>query len=137
MVMRSLLPPSSRCSAQRLRHRSRVVNAVLLNKIYSIGIFRDPSPLCSSFPARFPCSSSSHLSTASTSSPSLFLARLRSAIREMVVRGAPAIAIAAALSLAVEVCSLDFDGTAADSASFLAEKLEYLVSRLSTARIKG
>lgn len=54
---------------------------------------------------------------------------LRNAIREMVVRGAPAIAIAAALSLAVEVTNLEFSGTAEDAASFLVNKLEYLVSR--------
>lgn len=47
----------------------------------------------------------------------------------MVVRGAPAIAIAAAISLAVEVCDLDFSGTSLDSAHFLCEKLDYLVSR--------
>lgn len=48
----------------------------------------------------------------------------------MVVRGAPAIAIAAALSLAVEVFNLeDFDGTANDAVSYLTMKLEYIVSR--------
>lgn len=48
----------------------------------------------------------------------------------MVVRGAPAIAIAAALSLAVETSNLEtFNGTAQDAASFLSQKLEYLVSR--------
>lgn len=48
----------------------------------------------------------------------------------MVVRGAPAIAIAAALSLAVEVFNLEnFNGTSDDAASFLNKKLEYLVSR--------
>jgi methylthioribose-1-phosphate isomerase len=47
----------------------------------------------------------------------------------MVVRGAPAIAIAAALSLAVEVFDQDFTGTPADAASFISKKLEYLVSR--------
>ncbi|WCJ30658.1 Methylthioribose-1-phosphate isomerase [Euphorbia peplus] len=57
-----------------------------------------------------------------------------SAIQEMVVRGAPAIAIAAALSLAVEVFNLkDFDGTSDDAASFLFKKLEYLVSSRPTA----
>lgn len=55
---------------------------------------------------------------------------IRVAIRDMVVRGAPAIAIAAALSLAVEVSNLkDFSGTSDDPASFLGKKLEYLVSR--------
>lgn len=48
----------------------------------------------------------------------------------MVVRGAPAIAIAAVLSLAVEVFNLDdFNGTSDDAASYLFKKLEYLVSR--------
>uniref|UniRef100_A0A0E0R5V9 Methylthioribose-1-phosphate isomerase n=1 Tax=Oryza rufipogon TaxID=4529 RepID=A0A0E0R5V9_ORYRU len=49
------------------------------------------------------------------------------AIRDMVVRGAPAIAIAAALALAVEVSGLeDFTGTPAEAAAFVSEKLEYL-----------
>nr|POE60891.1 methylthioribose-1-phosphate isomerase [Quercus suber] len=57
-----------------------------------------------------------------------------SAIRDMVVRGAPAIAIAAALSLAVEVSNLPaFDGTPDNAASFLIKKLEYLVSSRPTA----
>lgn len=56
------------------------------------------------------------------------------AIKEMVVRGAPAIAIAAALSLAVESSNLKaFQGTPEDAASFLAQKLEYLVSSRPTA----
>ncbi|XP_008786516.1 methylthioribose-1-phosphate isomerase [Phoenix dactylifera] len=55
------------------------------------------------------------------------------AVRDMVVRGAPAIAIAAALSLAVEVFNLDFTGTSGDAASFLVKKLEYLVSSRPTA----
>ncbi|KAL1808925.1 hypothetical protein ACET3Z_025915 [Daucus carota] len=56
------------------------------------------------------------------------------AIRDMVVRGAPAIAIAAALSLAVEVSNLKaFNGSAADAASFLSNKLDYLVSSRPTA----
>ncbi|XP_059667325.1 methylthioribose-1-phosphate isomerase-like [Cornus florida] len=56
------------------------------------------------------------------------------AIRDMVVRGAPAIAIAAALSLAVEVCNMEaFNGTSGDAASFLSIKLEYLVSSRPTA----
>jgi len=55
----------------------------------------------------------------------------RSAIQEMVVRGAPAIAIAAALSLAVEVFNFHgFDGSASDAVAFLENKLDYLVSRL-------
>lgn len=46
------------------------------------------------------------------------------------MRGAPAIAISAALSLAVEVSNLgEFSGTPNDAASFLSNKLEYLVSR--------
>lgn len=56
------------------------------------------------------------------------------AIKDMVVRGAPAIAIAAALSLAVEVSNLEaFSGTANDAASFLSSKLDYLVSSRPTA----
>ncbi|KAL2553769.1 Methylthioribose-1-phosphate isomerase [Forsythia ovata] len=56
------------------------------------------------------------------------------AIRDMVVRGAPAIAIAAALSLAVEASNLEtFNGTSDDAASFLSNKLEYLVSSRPTA----
>uniref|UniRef100_A0A0E0R5V7 Methylthioribose-1-phosphate isomerase n=1 Tax=Oryza rufipogon TaxID=4529 RepID=A0A0E0R5V7_ORYRU len=56
------------------------------------------------------------------------------AIRDMVVRGAPAIAIAAALALAVEVSGLeDFTGTPAEAAAFVSEKLEYLVSSRPTA----
>jgi len=48
----------------------------------------------------------------------------------MVVRGAPAIAIAAALSLAVEISKLEgFSGTPNDAASLVKKKLEYLVSR--------
>uniref|UniRef100_A0A7C8ZRD7 Methylthioribose-1-phosphate isomerase n=1 Tax=Opuntia streptacantha TaxID=393608 RepID=A0A7C8ZRD7_OPUST len=56
------------------------------------------------------------------------------AIRVMVVRGAPAIAIAAALALAVEAFNLEaFNGTPSDAASFLVQKLEYLVSSRPTA----
>lgn len=55
---------------------------------------------------------------------------IRSAIQEMVVRGAPAIAIAAALSLAVEVFNFNaFDGSSADAVASLHKKLDYLVSR--------
>ncbi|KAL5204574.1 hypothetical protein ABZP36_009445 [Zizania latifolia] len=57
----------------------------------------------------------------------------RNAIRDMVVRGAPAIAIAAALALAVEVSGLDFTGTPAEAAAFVSKKLEYLVSSRPTA----
>ncbi|RWR76211.1 methylthioribose-1-phosphate isomerase [Cinnamomum micranthum f. kanehirae] len=50
------------------------------------------------------------------------------------VRGAPAIAISAALSLAVEVFNLEsFDGTSSQAASFLVKKMEYLVSSRPTA----
>ncbi|CAA0358808.1 Methylthioribose-1-phosphate isomerase [Arabidopsis thaliana] len=57
-----------------------------------------------------------------------------SAIQEMVVRGAPAIAIAAALSLAVEVFNFHgFDGSASDAVAFLENKLDYLVSSRPTA----
>ncbi|XP_058078807.1 methylthioribose-1-phosphate isomerase [Magnolia sinica] len=56
------------------------------------------------------------------------------AIRDMVVRGAPAIAISAALALAVEVYNIgSFNGTSGDAASFLVKKLEYLVSSRPTA----
>ncbi|KAI4335194.1 hypothetical protein L6164_013864 [Bauhinia variegata] len=56
------------------------------------------------------------------------------AIRDMVVRGAPAIAIAGVLSLAVEVFNSGaFNGSVADAASFLQNKLEYLVSSRPTA----
>lgn len=57
-----------------------------------------------------------------------------SAIRDMVVRGAPAIAVSGALSLAVELFKLGtFDGTSGDVASFIAKKLDYLVSSRPTA----
>ncbi|MCE0480695.1 Isopentenyl-diphosphate delta-isomerase 2 [Datura stramonium] len=56
------------------------------------------------------------------------------AIKEMVVRGAPAIAIAAALSLAVEVSNLaSFDGTSDDASIFLSKKMDFLVSSRPTA----
>ncbi|KAE9448863.1 hypothetical protein C3L33_19238, partial [Rhododendron williamsianum] len=52
----------------------------------------------------------------------------------MVVRGAPAIAVAGALSLAVEVSNMEtFNGTSEDAASYLANALEYLVSSRPTA----
>lgn len=48
----------------------------------------------------------------------------------MVVRGAPAIAIAAALTLAVEVENLrPFSGTGEEAVTFLQKRLDYLVSR--------
>lgn len=51
------------------------------------------------------------------------------------MRGAPAIAITAALSLAVEVSNLGaFSGTPDDAASFLTNKLDYLVSRWFTKK---
>lgn len=54
----------------------------------------------------------------------------RFAIKDMVVRGAPAIAISAALALAVEVFNMeDFRGTSDEAVSFLFSKLDYLVSR--------
>ncbi|KAF9616086.1 hypothetical protein IFM89_028552 [Coptis chinensis] len=55
-------------------------------------------------------------------------------IRDMVVHGAPAIAISAALSLAVEVFNMEpFVGTSENAASFLFNKLDYLVSSRPTA----
>ncbi|SLM36940.1 methylthioribose-1-phosphate isomerase [Lasallia pustulata] len=59
------------------------------------------------------------------------------AIKQMRVRGAPAIAIVAALSLAVELQNvLNTDGesmTAGDMVSFVGKKLEYLVTSRPTA----
>lgn len=56
------------------------------------------------------------------------------AIKEMVVRGAPAIAIAAALSLAVEVVNLDVNLINVDEAvQYLHKRLDYLVSSRPTA----
>ncbi|KAL3825433.1 hypothetical protein ACJIZ3_021462 [Penstemon smallii] len=55
------------------------------------------------------------------------------AIRDMVVRGAPAIAIAAVLSLAIEVSKLGLYNTPNDAAAFLTERLEYLVTSRPTA----
>ncbi|KAF9611567.1 hypothetical protein IFM89_033571 [Coptis chinensis] len=50
-------------------------------------------------------------------------------IRDMVVHGAPAIAISAAISLAVEVFNMEpFVGTSENATSFLFNKLDYLVS---------
>jgi len=57
-----------------------------------------------------------------------------SAIRDMVVRGAPAIAVAGALSLAVEVSNLETSNATSEyAASYLANKLDYLVSSRPTA----
>ncbi|KAK1301888.1 Methylthioribose-1-phosphate isomerase [Acorus calamus] len=55
------------------------------------------------------------------------------AIRDMVVRGAPAIAISAALSLAVEAFKSELNGTPVEAVSFLSQKLDYLVSSRLTA----
>eukprot|EP00252_Welwitschia_mirabilis_P019898 TRINITY_DN4727_c0_g1_i1.p1 TRINITY_DN4727_c0_g1~~TRINITY_DN4727_c0_g1_i1.p1 ORF type:complete len:372 (+),score=82.01 TRINITY_DN4727_c0_g1_i1:183-1298(+) len=56
------------------------------------------------------------------------------AIQKMIVRGAPAIAIAAALSLAVEIANLgEVNWNVNDAVSFLQKKLEYLVSSRPTA----
>ncbi|KAH9302917.1 hypothetical protein KI387_014500, partial [Taxus chinensis] len=56
------------------------------------------------------------------------------AIQDMVVRGAPAIAISAALSLAVEVTNLgSVDWVVEDAVSFLQKRLEYLVYSRPTA----
>lgn len=56
------------------------------------------------------------------------------AIHDMVVRGAPAIAISAALSLAVEVANLGpVDWSVNDAISFLQNRLEFLVSSRPTA----
>ncbi|XP_057851662.2 methylthioribose-1-phosphate isomerase [Cryptomeria japonica] len=56
------------------------------------------------------------------------------AIQDMVVRGAPAIAISAALSLAVEVINLgSVDWKVDDAIAFLQKRLEYLVSSRPTA----
>ena len=57
------------------------------------------------------------------------------AIRDMTVRGAPAIAIAAALSLAVELATTDpaeFDGPTA-AAHYIREQLQYLATSRPTA----
>ena len=45
------------------------------------------------------------------------------------VRGAPAIAIAAALALAVELAQKPPSGSATEAAQVIAERLDYLVSR--------
>lgn len=59
------------------------------------------------------------------------------AIKEMRVRGAPAIAIVAALALAVELSVLQTNGKLSDSAEgiriFVLEKLRYLVTSRPTA----
>lgn len=55
------------------------------------------------------------------------------AIREMRTRGAPAIAIVAALSLAAELQHEKISDQAEEVAAFVAEKLDYLVSSRPTA----
>lgn len=59
------------------------------------------------------------------------------AIKEMRVRGAPAIAIVAALGLAVEIYAIQSEGKLSESseevALFIIEKLQYLVSSRPTA----
>ncbi|XP_073152340.1 methylthioribose-1-phosphate isomerase [Henckelia pumila] len=56
------------------------------------------------------------------------------AISDMVVRGAPAIAVAASLSLAVEIANLrDFNGASNDAALFISNTLDYLVCSRPTA----
>ena len=55
------------------------------------------------------------------------------AIREMRVRGAPAIAIVAALALAVELQSNKTSDKAEEVAAFIIEKLQYLLTSRPTA----
>ena len=55
------------------------------------------------------------------------------AIKEMRTRGAPAIAIVAALSLAVELQSITISDKAEEIAAFIIEKLDYLVTSRPTA----
>jgi methylthioribose-1-phosphate isomerase len=55
------------------------------------------------------------------------------AIQEMRVRGAPAIAIVAALSLAVELSNAKISSSSEDVAATITEKLEYLVTSRPTA----
>jgi methylthioribose-1-phosphate isomerase len=59
------------------------------------------------------------------------------AIKEMRVRGAPAIAIVAALGLAVEISALETDkklsGVAEEVKTFIFEKLDYLLTSRPTA----
>ncbi|KAF9623897.1 hypothetical protein IFM89_006243 [Coptis chinensis] len=78
-----------------------------------------------------------------TTSPLQVSVPLLNTIRDMVVHGAPAIAIFAALSLAVEVFNMEpFVGTSENTTSFLFNKLDYLVSsrpttvNLSNAAVK-
>ncbi|KAF1997986.1 Methylthioribose-1-phosphate isomerase [Amniculicola lignicola CBS 123094] len=55
------------------------------------------------------------------------------AIKEMRTRGAPAIAIVAALALAVELVNMKLSPAAAEVKTFLLEKLDYLVTSRPTA----
>ena len=55
------------------------------------------------------------------------------AIKAMRTRGAPAIAIVAALSLAVELNSAVIEPTAGDTAAFIYDRLDYLVTSRPTA----
>jgi methylthioribose-1-phosphate isomerase len=55
------------------------------------------------------------------------------AIKEMRTRGAPAIAIVAALSLAVELTNMKLSSVAEEVQVFIAEKLDYLVTSRPTA----
>jgi methylthioribose-1-phosphate isomerase len=55
------------------------------------------------------------------------------AIRDMRTRGAPAIAIVAALSLAVELTNTKLSSVSEEVAFFIIEKLEYLVTSRPTA----
>jgi len=55
------------------------------------------------------------------------------AIKDMRTRGAPAIAIVAALSLAVELQNTTLSGNAEEVAAFIDEKLKYLVTSRPTA----
>jgi methylthioribose-1-phosphate isomerase len=55
------------------------------------------------------------------------------AIKEMRTRGAPAIAIVAALSLAVELQNSSISDDAEEVAAFILEKLDYLVTSRPTA----
>ena len=55
------------------------------------------------------------------------------AIKEMRTRGAPAIAIVAALALAVELANMKLPSVAEEVQVFIAEKLDYLVTSRPTA----
>ena len=61
-------------------------------------------------------------------------ATAHAAIKQMSVRGAPAIAIVAALSVAVETSALTtLPATAAEMRAFVEERLEYLLTSRPTA----